>query len=172
MLSLVSTSFVTCWFYRPNSKPYPRIRKYKYKHRTDIDMSSQHICILLFCSLRLWNLALPLENEVRMVGGILWREQGLVTLGAIIYIITKLLATKDQATQPNSCAWLDRPGHLKSHLFCNIGKYFLSVRTGIGAHQVDPCDFNCALPTWCWALEVLTCSLLTKQMSNGCYVKP
>ncbi len=35
---------------------------------------------------------------------------------------------------------------LKSHLLCMICKYFLSVRTGIGAHQVDLSDFNRAQP--------------------------
>ncbi len=45
---------------------------------------------------------------------------------------------------------LDRPSRSRAHFLSTIGKYFLFVRTGIGAPQIDPGDFNRARPFGQW----------------------
>ena len=52
----------------------------------------------------------------------------------------------ENANSISGRARLDHLGRLKLHLFCMVVKYFLSVRTGIRAHQVDTGDFNRAGP--------------------------
>ena len=43
---------------------------------------------------------------------------------------------------PNGRVRLDRLDRLRVPLLSTVGKYFLFVRTGIGASQIDPGDFN------------------------------
>ncbi len=45
-------------------------------------------------------------------------------------------------------ARLDRPSRSRAHFLSMIGKYFLFVRTGTGAPQIDPGDFNRARPLY------------------------
>ena len=47
---------------------------------------------------------------------------------------------------PSGRAQLDRPSRSRAPFLSTIGKYFLFVRTGIGAPQIDPGDFNHARP--------------------------
>ena len=65
---------------------------------------------------------------------------------------------------------LDRLGRLKWHLLCMIVKYFLSVRTGIRAHQVDPGDFNHAQRIKKLEYEEANCAIKIWPCIQKCHI--
>ena len=63
-------------------------------------------------------------------------------MGALILLHTR----KWYSIRVIGRARLDRPNRSRAHFLSTIGKYFLFGRTGIGAPQIDPGDFNRAQP--------------------------